>query len=135
MLRLNNILTKIILYTLLILFSMNVLLFWLDIYDNEDESTSKPENEPIIEGWWGRRRRQCRCGKDRRGKCRCCYGRNTNGWCMSWRQADEKLRKKRLVRLNKFNKLNGETKVDIQTKGSDGKSMNKKLDRLIQNQK
>jgi hypothetical protein len=54
---------------------------------------------------------------------------------MSWWQAYEKRRKERLVRLNKFNKLNGETKVDIQTKGSDGKSMNKKLDRLIQNQK
>lgn len=128
MLRLNNILTKIILYTLLILFAISIFIFLLDAFN------TKYADDYNIEGyWWGGR--QCRCGKDRRGKCRCCYGRNTNGRCMSWWQAYEKRRKERLVRLNKFNKLNGETKVDIQTKGSDGKSMNKKLDRLIQNQK
>jgi len=51
MLNLNINHTQIILYALLILFSMNVLLFWLDIY--EDEITSKPENEPVIEGLGG----------------------------------------------------------------------------------
>jgi len=126
MLRLNNILTKIILYTLLILFAISIFIFLLDAFN------TKYADDYNIEGYWWR---QCRCGEDRRGKCRCCYGRNANGGCMSWRQAYEKRRKERLVRLNKFNKLNSETKVDIQTKGSDGKSMNKKLDRLIQNQK
>lgn len=129
MLRLNNILTKIILYTLLILFAISIFIFLLDAFN------TKYADDYIIEGWWGRRRSQCRCGEDRRGKCRCCYGRNANGGCMSWWQAYEKRRKERLVRLNKFNKLNSETKVDIQTKSSYGKSMNRKLDRLIQNQK
>ena len=129
MLRLNNILTKIILYTLLILFAISIFIFLLDAFN------TKYADDYIIEGWWGRRRSQCRCGEDRRRKCRCCYGRNANGGCMSWRQAYEKRRKERLVRLNKFNKLNSETKVDIQTKSSYGKSMNRKLDRLIQNQK
>ena len=54
---------------------------------------------------------------------------------MSWWQLYWKRRKEQRVKQDKFNVLNRKTKVDIQTKSSYGKSMNRKLDSLIQNQK
>jgi len=126
--------TQIILYALLILFSMNVLLFWLDIY--EDEITSKPANEHVIEGWWGRKRKSRRCsyGSDRWGRCNCRYARDTNGRCMSYWQLYWKRRKEQRVKRDKFNVLNRKTKVDIQNKKSFVKSLIMDLEYVNQNQ-
>ena len=95
---------------------------------------TKYADDTNIEGFW-RRRRRCRCGEDRRGNCECCYGRNTNGGCMSWWQAYKKRKKEQRVKQEKVKKLNLETKIDIENKDSITKSMIRDLRHVSENQK